>query len=81
MFHQTVVPSLRLNSKTVEHARLPDGEVADVDHLLHFTFTFGQNFARLEGDELTKLVFELAKGISQTPDGIAADRSGCDSPF
>ena len=49
---------------------MPDREVADINHLLHFTFAFGQNFSRLEGDELTKLVFtnDQVNGLIGTGD-------------
>ena len=39
------------------------------------------DLAGLKRYELTKLVFKLAKCISQTPNGIAADRPGGDSPL
>ncbi len=60
---------------------MADGEVADVDHFLHFAFAFRQNFAGLEGDELTKLVFQFAQRISQTPDGVAANWPWRNAPF
>src|SRR5213075_2176208 len=43
LLHQTMVFSLRLNRQAVKHARLADGEIADVDHLLNFAFTFGND--------------------------------------
>src|SRR5207248_1579068 len=34
LLHQTVAGPFRLNRQAIKHARLTDGEVADVDHLL-----------------------------------------------
>src|SRR5436190_419666 len=81
LLHQTMVFSLRLNRQAVKHARLADGEIADVDHLLNFAFTFGNDLAGLESDELTKLMFQLAQRISETANGVAADGARCSSPF
>src|SRR5437667_2045499 len=81
LLHQTMVFSLRLNRQAVKHARLADGEIADVDHLLNFAFTFGNDLAGLESDELTKLMFQLAERISETANSIATDRAGRSSPF
>jgi hypothetical protein len=36
---------------------LADGEVADVDHFLHFAFALGENLARFERDELPRSSF------------------------
>ena len=81
LLHQTMVFSLRLNRQAVKHARLADGEIADVDHLLNFAFTFGNDLAGLESDELTKLMFQLAQRISEAANSIATDRAGRSSPF
>src|SRR5438552_2539545 len=81
LLHQTMVFSLRLNRQAVKHARLADGEIADVDHLLNFAFTFGNDLAGLESDELTKLMFQLAQPISESANGVAADGARCSSPF
>ena len=52
LLHQAMVLSLRLDREAVEHPRLADGEIADVDHLLHFAFAFRDDLAGLEGNEL-----------------------------
>ena len=41
-----VLRPLRMHRQAVEHARLADGEVGDVDHLLHFAVAFGLDLAR-----------------------------------
>ena len=48
---------LRLDREAIEHPGLTDGEIADIDHLLHLAFAFGDDFSRLERHELTELVF------------------------
>src|SRR5207237_4634943 len=76
-----MVFSLRLNRQAVEHARLTDGEITDVDHLLHFALPFRENLSSLERYQLAKLVFQLAQRIAQTADGVAANGPGSLSPF
>ena len=60
---------------------MADGEVADVDHLLHFAFAFGDNLAGLERDEFAEVAFLLAQSVAELPDGFAAHRPGRDAPF
>ncbi len=45
LLHQAMVGALGLDGQAVKHPRLADGEIADVDHLLHFAFAFGNDFA------------------------------------
>ena len=81
LLHQTVTGPFRLNRQAIKHARLTDSEIADVDHLLHFAFAFRDNFAGLERNELTEIVLEIAQRVTETANGIAANRSGRDAPF
>src|SRR5207247_5893905 len=81
LFHQPMARPFGLNRQAVKHARLPDREIADVDHLLHFAFAFGENFSGLERHQLPKLVFEFAERVSQTTDGVATDRYRSFSPY
>ena len=82
LLHQAMVRPLRLNRQAVEHARLADGEIADVDHLLHFAFAFGDDFAGLERDELAEIVTSASrKRVAELADGFAAHRAGRDAPF
>src|SRR5947209_4459653 len=80
LLHQAVIFSFRLDSQSVEHPRLADGKIADVDHLLHFAFALGENFPGLESDELTKLVFQLAQRVAKPAHGITPDWSRRFSP-
>src|SRR6202040_640642 len=81
LLHQTMVRPLGLNRQAVKHARLTDGEITDVNHLLHFACAFGDDFSSLESDELSKLMFQFAERVAETANGVAADWSGCSSPF
>src|SRR5438105_8872744 len=81
LLHQTVTRPFRLNRQAIKHSRLTDREIADVDHLLHFAFAFGDNFSGLERNELTKLVFQFAERVSQTANSVAANGPGSLSPF
>src|SRR5690348_8853829 len=73
--------SLRMNGEAVKDSRLANGEIADVYHLLHFSFAFGENRAGFECDELTELVFELAERVSKATNRIPANRSRGFAPF
>src|SRR5437660_8044203 len=81
LFHQPVTRSFRLNCQTIEHPRLADCEIADIDHLLHFAFAFGDNFSGLEGDELPELVFQFAQCVAKTANSVAAHRTRSRTPF
>ncbi len=60
LLHQAVTRPFRLNRQAIKHARLTNREIADVDHLLHFAFAFGDNFPGLEGNELPEIMFKIA---------------------
>jgi hypothetical protein len=54
-------------------ARKTDGEIADVDHLLHFAQRFLRDLARLDGDEPSELGLVGAKLVAETADEPAAN--------
>src|SRR6266550_6687149 len=76
-----MVRPFRLNRQAVEHPRLADSEIADIDHLLHFAFAFGDDFAGLEGDELAKLRLQIAQRVSELAHGFATDWPWSDAPL
>ena len=47
--------ALRMHRVAVQHARLADREVGDVDHFLHFAVAFGLDLAHLERDQRTRV--------------------------
>src|SRR6266480_1198134 len=81
LLHQPVTRSFRLDRKAIEHARLADCEIADINHLLHFAFAFGDNFSGLERDELAELVFQVAQCVAKTANSVAAHRTRSRTPF
>src|ERR1700745_269162 len=81
LLHQSVTRSFRLNCQAVEHARLTDREIADVDHLLYFAFPFGEDFPGLESDQLAELVLQFPECIAKTADSFAAHRAWRNAPF
>jgi hypothetical protein len=71
----------RLNGQAVKHARLTNSQIADVDHLLHFAFAFGDDFPGLERHELAELVFQFTQRVAKATNSLAADRSRRCAPF
>ena len=65
----------------VQHARLADREVGDVDHLLHFAVALGLDLAHLERDEAAELRLVLAQFLAHQPHGFAALRRGHPPPL
>ncbi len=60
---------LRVHGDAIEHARLADGEVGDVDHFLHFAQAFGEDLAVLERDQRAEIVLVTAQLLAQQPHG------------
>ena len=52
---------LGVHGLAIEHSRLADGEVGDVDHLLDLAVAFGLDLAVLERDERAERVLLLAQ--------------------
>ena len=64
----------------VQHPRLADGEIGDVDHLLNFAIAFRLDLAVLERDERSERVLVLAQQVSATAHRLAAARCGHVAP-
>ena len=69
------------DGQAVELAGEADGEVADVNHLLHFAFAFGEDFAGLECDEAPEVAFGVAQGVAELADDFAAFGGGDELPL
>ena len=67
-----VVLALAGDGKTVKLARDPDGEVADVDHLLDFAATLFEDLAAFEAYEGGKFLFALAELVAELADEFAS---------
>jgi hypothetical protein len=59
----------------VQLARQADGELADVDHFLHFAVAFRLDLAHLQRDQRTQRVLVLAQRLGRTG-GSASPRRG-----
>ena len=69
-----------MHREAVEHARLADREIGDVDHLLHFAVALGLDLAHLEADEAAEEVLLRAQRLAHEADGLAAARRGNVAP-
>jgi hypothetical protein len=58
----------RCASSAIELPREPAGEVADVDHLLHFALALGGDLAHFERDESAKILLMFAQRVAELPD-------------
>ncbi len=56
--------------------RQANGEVADIDHFLHFAQTFLGDLARLPGHQLAKVGLVLAQQFAELPYQLATPRRG-----
>ena len=72
--HHAVARPLRGDGEAVELAREADGEVADVDHLLHLALALLQDLAGLDGDELAERRLGRAQLLAEQADQLAAPR-------
>src|SRR5208282_6056018 len=73
--------ALGRDGEAVELAGEADGEVADVNHLLHFAFAFGEDLAGFECDEAPEIGFGVAQGVAELADNLAAFGGGDELPL
>ena len=66
-----VAGALGGDDKAVQLPREPDGEIADVDHLLHFAQTLRDDFADLERDEGAESLLRGAKLLAEEAHELA----------
>ena len=59
-----VLRPLGVHREAVEHARLADREVGDVDHLLHFAQALGLDLAVLERDQRAEILLRRAQRLA-----------------
>ncbi len=81
MFHHAVLGPLGGDGQTVELAGEADCEVADIDHLLHFAFAFGEDLAGFKCDEAPEVALGGAQGVAELADDLAAFGAGDQLPF
>ncbi len=73
-FHQPVPGPLGGDGAAVQLTRQPDGEVADVDHLLHLAEGLGGDLARLDGHQRRQIGLVRAQQLAQARHQLAAHR-------
>ena len=81
LLHHAVLGALGGDGQAVELAGKADGEVADINHLLHFAFAFGEDLAGFECDEASEVALGLAQGVAELADDFAAFGGGKELPF
>src|SRR5690606_4031247 len=69
-----VAGALGMHGQAVELAREADGELADVDHLLHLAVALGLGLAHFQRDQRTERILVLAQRLGAQPDRLAAAR-------
>ena len=57
LLHHAMVRAFGGDGQSVKLARKADGKIANIDHLLHFAFAFGQNFAGFQRDQSAQVRF------------------------
>jgi hypothetical protein len=72
-FAHVVAGPLGGDRQAMQLARKTDGEIADVDHFLHFAQRFLRDLARLDGDQPSELGLVGAKLVAETADELAAN--------
>ena len=73
--------ALAVHGEAVKLAREADGEIGDIDHLLHFAQAFGQDLAHLERDQRAQFLLMGAQLVADFAHDIAALGRGHHTPF
>ncbi len=80
-FHHAMTWALGRDGQAVQLARQADSEIADVDHFLHFTYTFGQNLAGFQRHQFAQRLAMFAQHVAQDTHQLAAYRRRHYTPF
>jgi hypothetical protein len=70
--HHPVIAALRRNGAPVQLARQPDGEVADIDHLLDLAKALRDDLAGLERHETAEILLGGPQFFRKSPHQLAA---------
>ncbi len=66
-FHHAMAGTLRGDGQAIDLARESDGEVADVDHFLHFAKPLGNDLARLQSHHRPQILLGGAQLLAEQP--------------
>src|SRR6185295_7066764 len=80
LLEHAVLRSFRWHRLAVEHARLADGEVGDIDHRLHLAVSLGLDLPVLERYEAAERILMLAKTVGELADRLATAWRGHCAP-
>ena len=72
--HHPVARALGGDRQAVDLARQADGEVADVDHLLHLAEALGDDLARFERHDRAERLLGGAQFLAEQPHELAPAR-------
>ena len=70
-----------MHREPVQHARLPEGEVRHVNHLLHLAVTLGLDLADLHRDQAPQGIFLLPQRFANESHHLASRRSRNHAPL
>ncbi len=76
LLHHAVLRALRGDGQAVKLAGEADGKIANINHLLHLAFAFGQNLSGFQRDQSAQVGFGRAQRIAELADNFAAFRRG-----
>src|SRR5437667_8557863 len=76
LFEHAMLRPFRSDRQAVKLARKAHCKIANINHLLYFAFSFGQDFSRLERHEPPEIMLGLAQRIAKLTNEITAPRSG-----
>ena len=73
-FHHPVISPFRRDGAAVELARQPNGEIADIDHLLDLAETLRHDLAGLERHETAEVILGGTQLLREYPDELPTSR-------
>ena len=76
-----VAGAFGVHGQAIQLARQTDGELADVDHLLHFAVALGLGLAHLQRDQRTQRVLVRTQRIGAQADRLATARRRGRAPY
>ena len=70
-----------MHGVAIQHTRLANREITDIDHFLNFSITFSLDFAHLQADQAAQCILVLAQCFGAQANGVTTLRCRYLSPF
>ena len=70
-----------MHGAPIHHARLTNGEIGNVDHLLNFAIAFGFDFAHFQCNQTSQRVLIVTQGVCDMTNRFAANRGRDGAPY